>query len=437
MDEHVETTRLPPARADVAARTAAPPATRRRLRAGRLLLGLLVLLGAAAVAWYVLGPGPAHSPAGRTAAAPPQPVGIATAATGDVRVVLDALGTVTPLATVTVKTQIAGQMQQVAFTEGQVVHKGDFLAQIDPRPYQALLEQYQGQLARDQALQQQAQADLKRYQTLLRQDSIARQQAEDQVYLVQQYEGAVRSDQAQIDAEKLNLVYCHITSPVDGRIGLRLVDPGNFVQPSDANGLFVVTQEQPMSVIFPLPEDDLPQVLRRYHSAAKLPVIAYDRSNTTKLATGTLSTMDNTVDTTTGTWKLRALFPNADEMLFPNQFVNVRLLVDTLDGAVTVPTAAVQRGAPGTYVYLVKPDGTVTVRKVKTGVTDGDREQIVSGLAAGDKVVVDGTDRLREGARVTIQSPATAAGKPAAGDAAAPTQPGQRHPQQGQPAATP
>ena len=405
MNDHAEATRLPPGHADAVARAPAPVTTRpRRLRLGRWLLVLLVLAGAGLVARRAMAPATAPAPHGaHRGALPPQPVAVATAATGDVRIVLDAIGTVTPLATVTVRTQIAGELQEVGFKEGQIVHKGDFLAQIDPRPYQALLEQYQGQLARDEALLKQAQIDLKRYQTLLRQDSIARQQAEDQVYLVKQYEGAIRSDQAQIDAQKVNLIYCHITSPVDGRVGLRLVDPGNFVQPSDANGLVVVTQLQPMSVIFPLPEDNLPEVLRRYHAGAVLPVIAYDRSNTTELATGKVGTIDNQVDTTTGTWKLRAIFPNKDEMLFPNQFVNARLLVNTLHGVVTVPTAAVQRGAPGAYVWLVKPDDTVTVRTVKTGTVDGDHEQIVAGLAPGDRVVIDGTDRLREGTRVSVQ----------------------------------
>ncbi len=406
MDERVDTTELPAARADIAARAAAPPRVRARprLRRGRLLPGvlLLALVGAGYGVWRLHLT--ASAPAIPAHVLPPQPVGIATAAVGDIRVRLDALGTVSPLATVTVRTQIAGQLQTVAFTEGQTVHKGDFLAQIDPRPYEALLEQYQGQLARDQALLLQSQVDLKRYQTLLKQDSIARQQAEDQVYLVKQYEGSVRSDQALIDTEKLNLVYCRITSPTNGRVGLRLVDPGNFVQPSDSSGLFVLTQEQPMSVVFPLPEDNLPEVLKRYHAGAHLPVEVYDRSNTIALATGTLSTIDNQIDTTTGTWKLRALFANRDEMLFPNQFVNVKLLVDTLHGVVTVPTAAVQRGAPGSYVYLVRPDATVAVRVVRTGAVDGEREQIVAGLAAGDRVVVDGTDRLREGAKVSIQA---------------------------------
>jgi multidrug efflux system membrane fusion protein len=386
----------PPGRSDS---TLAHP--RSRLRWWLLLLALLVAGGL--LAWWLLAPAHTPTPAAHTAL-PPQPVGTATAATGDIRIVLDTLGTVTPLATITVRTQISGQLQTVGFTEGQLVHAGDFLAQIDPRPYQALLEQYQGQLAHDQALWHQAQIDLARYQTLLRQDSIARQQAEDQVYLVQQYAANIRSDQAQIDNQKLNLIYCHITAPVDGRVGLRLVDPGNFVQPSDANGLVVVTQLQPMSVIFPLPEDDLPRVLNRFHAGIKLAVTAFDRADVHQLASGELGTIDNQIDTTTGTWKLRAIFPNTDDALFPNQFVNAHVLVDTLRDVLTVPTAAVQRGAPGTYVYLVRPDSTVTVRKVATGPADGERIQIASGLAAGDQVVIDGTDRLREGARVHVQA---------------------------------
>jgi multidrug efflux system membrane fusion protein len=403
MDEQVSTRpspaepAAPPRTGDVTLR---PPAW--RLRPGRVLAALLLLLAAGVLAWRLLAPAPA--PQGGRGGPPPQPVGIATVTRGDIRIRLDAIGTVTPLATVTVRTQIAGQLQEVGFTEGQIVRKGDFLAQIDPRPYQALLEQYEGQLARDTALMHQAEVDLKRYQTLLRQDSIARQQAEDQVFLVQQYQAAMRSDQAQIDQQKLNLIYCRITSPVDGRVGLRLVDPGNYVQPSDANGLVVVTELKPISVVFPLPEDDLPQVLPRFHRGEKLPVAVYDRANVTKLATGVLSTIDNQVDTATGTWKLRALFDNDDEMLFPNQFVNVRLLIETRRDVLTVPTAAVQRGAPGAYVYVVRPDDTVAMRPVKTGPVDDGREQILSGLAAGERVVIDGIDRLRDGAHVAVRA---------------------------------
>jgi multidrug efflux system membrane fusion protein len=400
--------------------TGAPP-VRHRARWRWLALLVLLLIGGW-LAWRELRPATtpdaAPAAAGRAAAqGPAQPVGTATAARGDVRVIINGLGTVTPLATVTVKTQIAGQLQQIGFTEGQMVHKGDFLAQIDPRPYQALLEQYQGQLAKDQATLKQAQVDLIRYQTLLKQDSIARQQAEDQIYVVQQDEGAVRTDQALIDTQKLNLVYCHITAPTDGRVGLRQVDAGNYVQTTDANGLVVLTQLQPISVLFSIAEDDLPSVLKRVHDGATLPVALYDRANVKDLASGTLSNLDNEIDTTTGMVKLRAMFANADESLFPSQFVNARLLVDTLHGVVTVPVAAIQRGVQGTYVYVVGADSTVAVRVVTIGVTDGDAVEVTKGLAAGDRVVIDGSDRLRDGAKVSLQNGAAggaAAAHPAA-----------------------
>jgi multidrug efflux system membrane fusion protein len=395
------------------------PVRVRRRRAWAWLLALVLILGLALVAWRELRPGstPNAAPGGRAAGqGAPQPVGTAIAAKSDVRVMINALGTVTPLATVTVKTELAGQLQQIGFTEGQLVHKGDFLAQIDPRPYQALLDQYQGQLARDQALLRQAQVDLTRYQTLLKQDSIARQQADDQIYLVQQDEGAIRIDQAQIEAQQLNLTYCRIVAPVAGRVGLRQVDAGNYVQTSDANGIVVITQLQPISVIFAIAEDSLPAVLKQFHGAATLPATAYDRANVTRLAVGQLETMDNQIDTTTGMVKLRAMFANPDEMLFPNQFVNIRLLVDTLHDTVTVPAAAIQRGAPGTYVYQVGDDATVSVKPVKLGVTDGDKVQVLSGLAAGDKVVVDGADRLREGVKVSAKDATAGAATPAAGD---------------------
>ena len=319
-------------------------------------------------------------------------------------VTLSQLGTVTPLATVTVKTQISGYLTEVAFQEGQMVKKGDFLAQIDPRPYQVALEQAEGQLAKDQALLQNARVDLQRYNTLVAQNSIARQTRDTQVSLVAQYEATVKSDQAQIDAQKLNLTYCHIISPVTGRVGLRQVDAGNYVQTSDPNGIVVVTQLQPISVIFTLPEDNLPEVFKRWHAGAALPVTAYDRSGAVELDKGTLNTIDNQIDTTTGTVKLRAMFNNEQWILFPNQFVNVQLVVDTVHDVDIVPSAAIQRGAPGTFVYLLKPDHTVAVQKVKLGPTDGQRVAIPSGLEPGESVVVDGTDRLRDGATVTLAS---------------------------------
>jgi multidrug efflux system membrane fusion protein len=332
----------------------------------------------------------------------PQPITEATVDRGDIRIVVNALGTVTPLATITVRTQINGQLTKVAFKEGQHVYKGDFLAQIDPRPYQAALDQAEGQLARDQGFLDQAQMDLARYQALAKTQAIPRQQVEDQVYIVKQYEGSVKTDQAQIAMQKLNLMYCHIVSPVDGLVGLRLVDPGNYVQTTDVTGLAVVTQLQPISIIFPIPEDDLPQVLDRLRSGATLEATVFDRANTNEIVTGKLYTTDNQIDTTTGTVRLRAEFDNADERLFPNQFVNVRLLENTLHDAVKVPISAVQRGAPGTYVYIVNPDGTVSVRPIKVGPTDGGVAAVDQGLSPGDRVVIDGIDRLRDGARVTI-----------------------------------
>ena len=290
-----------------------------------------------------------------------------------------------------------------------MVHKGDFLAQVDPRPYEVALEQAQGQQAKDQALLEQAQSDLNRYQTLARQDSIARQQADNQVFLVRQYQSALISDQSQIDSAKLNIAYCHIVAPLDGRIGLRQVDVGNYVQNSDAGGIVVITQIQPISVLFSIPEDNLPAVTKRLRAGAVLPVEVYDRANVTKLAEGQLLTTDNQVDATTGSVKLRAIFPNQDDTLFPQQFVNVRLKVDTLTDQVAVPLAAIQRGSMGSMVYLLRPDSTVTARPVTLGPQEGDFVSVTSGLALGDHVVVDGVDRLREGAPVAVRNPVDAA----------------------------
>ena len=387
----------------------------RQSRTGRRL-GLLLslaLLGAGigiAIWWHPWGGQPPRQ-SGET----PQAVRTAPVVTGDLPLLLSGLGTVTPLATVTVRTQINGQLQSVGFTEGQIVKQGDFLAQIDPRPYQVALEQAKGTLAHDQGLLAQAKANLARYQQLNRQDSIARQQVDDQAFLVQQYTGTVAADQGVVDSALLNLTYCHITAPVTGRIGLRQVDPGNYVQTSDTNGLAVLTQLQPISVIFTLPEDDVPQVMKRSRAGAKLPVEAFDRSDTTQIATGTLATVDNQIDTTTGTVKLRANFDNADNELFPSQFVNAKLLVDTLHDATIVPTAAVQRGAPGTYVYVVNADDTVSVRKIEVGPAEGDRTAVLSGLKPGEQVVIDGADRLRDKAKVVVNNGGTAAQAGASG----------------------
>jgi multidrug efflux system membrane fusion protein len=388
-----------------------------------LIIALLVLLAGWA-AWRYFGTpaGTAPNPA-RNAAETAQPVGVAKADVGDMNVVLTGLGTVTPLATVTIQTQISGLLMEVGYQEGQLVNKGDFLAQIDPRPYEVALAQAQGTLAHDQGLLDQAKSDLTRFVTLGYQDSIAQQTVQDQKFLVQQDEGTVALDKASVDSARLNLAYCHIVSPVTGRVGLRLIDPGNYVQTSTSSGLVVVTQLQPISVVFVLPEDDIPEVAEQMRNGHPLTVSAYDRGNAKKLADGTLITVDNTIDTTTGAVKLRASFPNGDNALFPNQFVNSRLLLNTLQNAVRAPAAAVQQGAPGSFVYVVKPDNTVGIQVVKTGVTDGDRIEILSGLKSGDTVVVDGADRLKDGAKVTVVPDAgTGAVSPNTGPGASPGQ---------------
>jgi membrane fusion protein, multidrug efflux system len=346
----------------------------------------------------------------------PTTVGLATVAKGDIPIIIKALGTVTPLATVTVKTQITGQLTEVRFIEGQAVKKGDLLVIVDPRPYEVALQQAIGNLDKDQALLKNAYVDLARYKTLVDQKSVARQVYDTQVALVSQYEATIVSDKAAVDSAKLNLVYTHIIAPTDGRIGLRLVDPGNYVQISDATGICIITLMQPMSVLFAIPEDSLPPVRKRLREGAVLEATAYDRAQKNQLGVGKLSTTDNQIDTTTGTVKLRAMFDNSDEALFPQQFVNIKLLVDTVKDATVVPVAAIQRGQPGIFVYRVKPDDTVEIRVVEIGETDGEKIQILKGLALGDQVVIDGTDRLRDGARIRLPgaAPSANAGPPVA-----------------------
>jgi multidrug efflux system membrane fusion protein len=333
-------------------------------------------------------------------------VAVATVKSGDLTVRIPALGTITPLATVTVKTQISGTLQKILFQEGQLVKQGDPLALIDPRPYEATLAQAEGNLRRDQALLVDSRLDLKRYEDLISQDSVAQQQVDTQRYLVDQYTGTVASDEAQIKAAKVNLIYCHITAPVTGRVGLRQVDQGNYVTPGDTNGLVVITQLQPITAIFPVPEDNVTKIMQRLHDGATLDAEAYDRTNSAKLAVGKVLTVDNQIDVTTGTVKLRAEFDNKDNMLFPNQFVNIQLLVDDLKNQVMMPNAAVHRGAPNgvtsTFVYLVNADSTVSVRPVTLGVVDGENVGVTAGLTPGAVVVTEGGDRLRDGATVSL-----------------------------------
>jgi multidrug efflux system membrane fusion protein len=331
------------------------------------------------------------------------PVVAVPAVKGDIGVYFPGLGIVTPIHTVSVRSQIAGYLMQVLYKEGQLVNKGDPLAEIDPRPYQVMLENAEAGLARDQATLDNAKVDLQRYQTLVPLRAVPEQQLATQTSLVKSTEGVVKADQAQIDTAKLDLVYCHITAPITGRVGLRLVDPGNYVTPTDATGLVVITQIEPISVIFPLPEDQLPVVMERERAGARLQVEAYDRANTKKMATGWLDTVDNQIDPTTGTVKLRANFDNRDGALFPNQFVNAKLLVQEKRGVTLIPTAAVQRNSQRTYVFLVKPDSTATIQTITIGTSEGDESEVTSGLKPGDEVVMTGVDRLQEGTKVRLQ----------------------------------
>ena len=363
-------------------------------------------------AWHYVGnhkaAADASTPAARGGKAGPSrgaaAVGVVAARVADVNVFQNGLGTVTPRAVVTVHTRVDGQLMRVLFKEGQIVKEGELLAELDPRPFQVQLTQAQGALTRDAALLNNAQIDLTRYRTLFAQDSVSQQQLETQTALVRQYEGTVEADKGQVDSAKLSLIYCRVTSPLTGRVGLRLVDPGNIVHAADTNGLVVITQIQPTTVIFAVPETRLAQIVPRLYSGSTLPVEAWDRDNKVKLASGTLSATDNQIDTTTGTVKLRAEFPNENYQLFPNEFVNARALVDTRRGATVIPPAAVQIGNSGSFVYVVQPDQTVTVRTVTVGPSDGNMIAIEKGISPGDVVVVDGTDRLREGIKVQTVS---------------------------------
>jgi multidrug efflux system membrane fusion protein len=385
-----------------------PRSPRRRLIwwiIGGIALLVLIVIGARYRAATPAIPGRA----GRAGLNGPLTVGVASVTTGEVPITINALGTVTPLATVAIHPQISGPLVKIAFTEGQMVKRGDLLVQIDPRPYQAALDQAAGQLKRDQAALANAKVDQERYKTLLAQNSVSDQTYTTQVATVAQDEATVATDQATLEAAKLNLEYCRITSPVAGLVGLRQVDIGNLMQ-ANTTEIVVVTQLQPMSVLFTVPEDSLSNILQRLRAGQKLAVDAYDRSLTNKIASGTLSNADNEIDTTTGTLKLRATFDNSKFELFPSQFVNVRLLLDTLHDAIVVPGAAMQQGASGSYVYVVKPDSTVSMRAVTAGPSTGDLVSITKGLQPGDRVVVDGADQLRDGAHVVIPGATPAAG---------------------------
>jgi membrane fusion protein, multidrug efflux system len=378
-----------------------------RLRRHPYAVGLCALLIAVVGAGTLVLSRPWRSTVGAQGSIPGPPrisVVAAAARTHDVGVYLKGLGTVTPLNTVTVRSRVDGELIGVHFQEGQIVRSGDLLIEIDPRPFQAQLTQFEGQLERDQALLDNARLDLKRFQELVKTDAVPRQQLDTQVSLVHQLEGTVKNDQGQIDATRVQLVYCRITSPIAGRVGLRLVDAGNIVHATDTGGLVIITQLQPITVIFTIPEDSIPTVLEQLGRGVRLPVEAYDREQRKKLAEGALLTIDNEVDPTTGTVRLKAQFPNVDNRLFPSQFVNARLRIEMRRGATVVPTAAIQQSPRGSFVYVVRPDRTVGVRQVGVGVTDGDDVSIEQGLQVGEQVVVEGAERLRDGAAIALRN---------------------------------
>jgi multidrug efflux system membrane fusion protein len=377
----------------------AKPRSGRRL----VLTSILVLLVLGGVVWWTRqGITPQQAGGGRNAG--PMSIVPEVVGKGDIGITLNALGTVTSLATVTIRTQISGYLMSVVFKEGDDVKKGDLLAEIDSRPYEATLAQAKGQLARDEAMLKGAQVDLARYQGLAAQNAVPRQTLDTQIALVAQNQGTVEADRATVKSAEVNLQYCRIVSPLDGRVGLRLIDQGNYVTPGDANGLVVITQLDPISVLFTVPEDNLQAIAKRIQAGAVLPATAYDRSGATRIADGALQTFDSQIDQTTGTIKLRAQFSNGTRALYPNQFVNIRLLLDTHKDVTTISTAGVQRGVPGTFVYLVNDDSTVSVRPIKLGVTEGDRVEVLSGLTPGDRIVIDGADKLRDGAKINVRS---------------------------------
>ena len=393
-------------------RPLAPVAHPRRRRIVSVVAVLLAILGGAAFIWWLTHRAPAEDAAGggggRGGRRPPTTVGIFKATTADIPLTVDALGTVTPPVTATVRTRIAGTLDKVLFTEGQEVRAGQLLAEVDPRPYRLALEQAQGNLARDEAQARVASTDLQRYRTLLQQDSIARQQVDTQAALVGQLGGTLAADRAAVGTARLNLQYTRITAPVSGRVGLRQVDVGNYVTPGDANGIVVLTQVRPIDVVFTLPEAQVAQVAAGARRG-RLPVQALDRGGQTVLAQGRFSTFDNQADTTTGTVKAKARFTNDAGMLFPNQFVNVRVTYDLLQGTTVVPTTAIRNGPTGSFVYVVKPDRTAELRNVKVGPAAGDRVS-VTGVKSGETVVTEGADRLTDGGKVVLPGDEPVAG---------------------------
>jgi membrane fusion protein, multidrug efflux system len=410
--------------------SAAPPAKAK----SRWWLWIVVLAVVAIAVWYYRGhstseagatgaPGATGKGKGAAGGAGMTvPVVVATAQKGDLPVYLIGLGSVAAFNTVTVRSRVDGQIVKVNFTEGQFVHAGDALIEIDPRPYQVMLEQAEGQLAKDQAQLHDVQVDFERFTLLFNEGVIPKQQVDTQQAQVGQFLGAIKADQATIDNAKLQLVYARITAPISGRVGLRLVDQGNIVHASDTTGLLVITQLQPISVIFTLPQDQLQQVLVKLRGGGQLPVEAYDRDDITKITDGKLATIDNQIDPTTGTYKLKSIFSNENNVLFPNQFVNVHMLVDTKRNLVIVPAAAIQRGPQGTYVYVVSGGDIVNIRTVTIAQTTGNNVGISAGITPGEVVVIDGQDKLQEGSKVvTSTSPTGGAGRGASGQAAAQT----------------